>query len=421
MAAMEEISRIRYVKTSRGSVFEGDALNDFVGVVFEHGKDKNGEIIIHYPKTLGDLPLPDQKENRKLLLALVKSLKLLKNADYESKYYDGRIENINLDKYPLFSYLWIWDDFKSHGRLIFSETTNSRNASGRINWKKTFQGTSMLHNGDIVYNDYVYRRKTEKENLLTEIYDYCVYKSLEMIFFLTNLSKNIIHPLYKDISSRRHEYINCLNEVIEATFDDEKKLRYRHMLHIVRPSSFDSLIDKQVIGVSSYAGVFEKEIDILLGNVDDISFFYPKATLIKEDGTEEALGSLRQDTINAQNSEYCIIDSKFYEFGNMPATESVEKQIVYGESLERSKGIPADNIYNVFLIPRSFEEEGWDPASIIRYHGHARADWKDHNKKYEKVLFYFIDLKYVISNYRSGYKNELFQRLRGDAMSRLAS
>lgn len=417
---MEDTSRIKYIKTSRGNILKDDVLTDFVGLVFDYDKDKNGEINIHYPKSLGELPLADEKENRKLLLNLVKSLKLLKNADYENKYHDNKIENINLDKYPLYSYLWIWDDFKVHGRLIFSETVNSKNSSGRINWKKTLQGSSFIYNDNVIFNDYVYKKKIEKENLITEIYDYCVYKSLEMIFFLTNLSKNIVHPLYKDISARKNEYINCLTDIIETTFDDEKKLRYKHMLNIVKPSSFDSLINKYVVGVSSYAGVFEKEIDILLGNVSDISYFYPKASLIKEDGSEEPLGNLRQDTININDDEYFIIDSKFYEFGNMPAVESVEKQIVYGESIERNENVSGDNIYNVFLIPRNFEEENWDSNDIIKYHGYSKVDWKDNNKKYEKVLFYFIDLKYVINNYRNGYQEYLFKKLRDDVINRLA-
>lgn len=415
---MEDTSRIKYIKTSKGNILKDDVLTDFVGLVFDYDKDKNGEINIHYPKSLGELPLADEKENRKLLLNLVKSLKLLKNADYENKYHDNTIENINLDKYPLYSYLWIWDDFKVHGRLIFSETVNSKNSSGRINWKKTLQGPSFIYNDNVIFNDYVYKKKIDKENLITEIYDYCVYKSLEMIFFLTNLSKNIVHPLYKDISGRKNEYINCLTDIIETTFDDEKKLRYKHMLNIVKSSSFDSLINKYVVGVSSYAGVFEKEIDILLGNVSDISYFYPKASLIKEDGSEEPLGNLRQDTININAGEYYIIDSKFYEFGNMPAVESVEKQIVYGESIERNENVSGDNIYNVFLIPRSFEEEDWESNDIIKYHGYSKVDWKDNNKKYEKVLFYFIDLKYVINNYRNGYQEKLFEKLHRDVINR---
>lgn len=415
---MEDTSRIKYIKTSRGNILEDDVLTDFVGLVFDHDKDKNGKINIHYPKSLGELPLADEKENRKLLLNLVKSLKLSKNAEYENKYHDNTIENINLDKYPLFSYLWIWDDFKIHGRLIFSDTVNSKNSSGRINWKKTLQGPSFFYNNNVIFNDYVYKKKIEKENLITEIYDYCVYKCLEMIFFLTNLSKNIVHPLYKDISGRKNEYINCLTDIIETTFDDEKKLRYEHMLNIVKSSSFDSLINKYVVGVSSYAGVFEKEINILLGNVNDISYFYPKASLIKEDGSEEPLGNLRQDTININDDQYIIIDSKFYEFSNMPAVESVAKQIVYGESIERNKNVSGDNIYNVFLIPRSFEEEDWESNDIIKYHGYSKVDWKDNNKKYEKVLFYFIDLKYVINNYRNGYQEKLFEKLHKDVISR---
>ena len=265
---MDDFSHIKYVKTNKGGTADLGLLNDFVGIVFDYGKDKNGEIVIHYPRTLGELPLPDEKENRKLLLNLVKSLKLLKGADNTNKYFDNKIEGINLDKFPLYSYLWIWDDFKSHGRLILSETTNSRRSSGRINWKKTFQGASFIFNDDVIYNDYVYKRRVDKEGLITEIYDYCVYKSLEMIFFLTNLSKNVVHPLYKDISTRKNVYINCLRTLIDSTFDDEKKMRYRHMLNVVKPSSFDSLIDKPLYDVEYR--VYERMLSMQENRFDDM-------------------------------------------------------------------------------------------------------------------------------------------------------
>ena len=417
---MENSNRIIYQKTKKQSATAENGFSDFVGVYFDYQEDKNGKIIIHYPKSLGDLPLENHKENKKLLLNLIKSLKLSKKADADDNIYGNRINNINLDKYPLYSYLWIWDDFKKHGRLLFNESINNNVPSGRINWKKTFQGGSIIYQDNVIYNDYVYRKKKEKEDLLTEIYDYCVYKSLEMIFFITNLSHNIIHPLYKDISKRRNEYINCLRDSIESTFDDEKKLRYRHMLSIISSSSFDSLINKNVIGVSSYAGVFEKQIDSMLGRVDDISHFYPKAYIVEDGETEpKRLGNLRPDTINIDGDKCFIIDSKFYEFGNMPAAESVEKQIVYGENIEQKGTFSANNIFNIFLIPRSFKEEGLNPDDVIKYHGYSYSEWKKSDKHYEKIYIFFIDLQYVINNYKNGYNSILFGKLKKEVMSRI--
>ncbi len=408
---MDSDSRLEYKPTHRSdSSVEAD-YPQFVGIRFEYDDNHNGKIVIHYPTSLGKLPLSDPKDNRYLLLNLVKSLKLSKYSNDEDKTYDNVIKNINIDKYPLYSYLWIWDDFKSHGRLLFSEMTDSRSVSGRINWKKTFQGDSLIYNENVYYNDYVYFKKKTRENLLSEIYDYCVYKSLEMIFFLTNLSQNFIHPLYKRIEGRKNEYITCLKETIESTFDDEKKLRYGHMLNIVKAYSFDSLVNKNIVGVTGYAKVFEAEIDLMLGNVDDKTKYFPSATLCV-DGKEEPLHRLQQDTINIGNEECFIIDSKFYEFGNMPAVESVEKQIVYGENIENNYAFQSDRIYNIFLIPRCFEDNGWDPDEVIKYYGHSYSSWKKNTKQYEMVLTYFIDLKFIIKNYRNGYNELLFEKLR---------
>lgn len=416
-------SEIEYIPTSRtsGRVFEvEDVLAQFVGAEYVYDEGKNGKIAIHYPKTLGKLPLDDEKANRKLLLNLFKSLKLTKNADGEDRDYGEASRDINLDKFPLYSFLWVLDDFKAHGRMLFSETVNSKDPSGKIDWKKTFQGSSVIYNGSIVYNDYVYRKKVRSEALLTEIYDYCVYRSLNMLFFLTSLPQNLVHPLYKDIKGRRNEYRNCLKEALETTFDDERKLRYRHMLNIVEKDSYDSLSSKNLIGVPSYDHVFEKEIDSLLGNVPDISEYYPEAR-IQIDGEKESrhLSNLREDTIHIENDECFIFDSKFYEFGNMPKAESVEKQIVYGENIELNHRFASNKIFNIFLIPRSFKDEGWETKDVIKYHGYSFSRWKPGVKNYEFVLIYFIDLSFVLDNYKSGQSQKLFDRIREDVMKRM--
>ncbi len=397
-------------------------LSSFVGIRYEY-ENNEGKIYIHYPKTLGNLDATkttNLKEHKELLLNLIKSLKLLKNIDYTNKTYDNRINEINIDKFPLYSYLWIWDDFKLNGRIIFSDYVNDINSGGRINWKKTIEGEAYYYNNNVYYTDIVYKKKIMRETLLTEIYDYCVYKSLEMIFFLTNLSSNFIHPIYKVLTNNKKiEYIECLKDTLESTFDDGKKLRYNHMLNIIEENSFDSLINKNVIGITSYASVFEKEIDLMLGNVKDISDYYPKAfnfEAVKKTG--ELLSSLRPDTINKDNDRYFVFDSKFYEFGDMPATESVLKQIAYGEYIETKKKIPADKIVNIFLIPRCFAEEGWSDIDIIKYQGYSESDWKTNTKIYEKIHIYFIDLKYVIKNYKNGYNNDLFDKIKTDLKTR---
>lgn len=414
-----------YIKTHRKNLFNTngncetfDELSEFVGIRFEYGEDKNGVIYIHYPTSLGDIELMNKKDKKNLLLNLFKSLKMQKNADGENKDYDNMFNEINLDKFPLYSYLWIWDDFKAHGRLIFNEYVDNNNPSGKINWKKTFRGDSFFCDDNIYYNDYIYRNRIDKENLLTEIYDYCVYKSLEMIFFMVNVSNNIVHPLYKNINFKRNEYKNRLKNLIKITFDDEKKLRFKHMLNIVDSYSFDELINKHIIGVSNYSGIYEREINCLLGNVSEKNDYYPVAFIDVDGKGVEMLSHLREDTLNMSDDECLIIDSKYYEFGNMPQTDSVEKQIVYGEHIEKNYNYSEDQIYNIFLIPRCFDDEKWGDK-LIKYYGYSYASWKSNNKQYEKVLIYFIDLKYVVNNYRRGYDRNLFEMVEKDAKFRM--
>jgi len=389
-------------------------FSSFVGI--RYGVDK--KLRIHYPRALfSKTPNIDNSIDKKIIKELINSIKL---ADSKSKKEDDVTSNHfeKIDSFPYYSYNWICDDFKSNGRLLSFDIIHSKNSNGKINLKRTLCQDSYIYNDSVVITDFIYNSKRRNENLLTEIYDYCLYRSIEVLFFLANLSSRIIHPIHKTLNRGLITlYRQALLEELSQTFDDEKKLRYNHMLSIICSEKNIETINGIIYGVDKYNCIFEKMIDQMFGskNIDKKSY-YPSAKLIstneEENLDEESdnMSKLRPDTINNENNVLLIIDSKFYEFGNKPQTSDVAKQIVYGQYAEKEN--KANSIYNIFLMPKYLGEKKYE------YIGYSKTNWMSNDKTYHYVLFYYIDLKYILLNYRKGYDEFLLNIIKNDVINK---
>lgn len=399
-------------------------FSKFVGVRYESIKSDDGiehRIFIHYPRTLS--LNNDTPKNRLLIKELLHSVKLSKNTSEKTNYYNNKINNIEVkSNFPLYSYLWIWDDFKKNGRILSSDSKDVLNGSGKINWKKVFDTNSFYDGNNIYYTDMICKEKIIMEDMITEVYDYCVYRSLEMILFITNLKCNIIHPIYKNLSNGlKQKYLSVINNALENTFDDEKKLRYINMKRILSSVSSNEMNEAIIYGVDKYHPVFEKIIDLALGN-NDASNFYPSAysstAKLYDEDEDGVVSKLRPDTINICDDTLFIFDSKFYESGSMPSAESVEKQIVYGEFAEIRKKFKSDNIFNVFILPPNKNNlNDFKNNEKIKYEGYLYSDWKKNDKNYEIILVYRINFEYLIMNYKN-YNEDLFSEIKKDVLSR---
>ena len=75
------------------------------------------------------------------------------------------------------------------------------------------------------------------------------------------------------------------------------------------------------------------------------------------------------------NGKVYVLDAKLYSYGysgnpdHLPNGPDINKQITYGEYIERAKGVPSANLYNAFIMPfnredNPFFEVGADGAPI---------------------------------------------------------
>ena len=50
------------------------------------------------------------------------------------------------------------------------EKVYERGARGKINWKKTMHSNPAISNGNVIYTEIISEKKSQTDNLLTEIY-----------------------------------------------------------------------------------------------------------------------------------------------------------------------------------------------------------------------------------------------------------
>ena len=136
---------------------------------------------------------------------------------------------------------------------------------------------------------------------------------------------------------------------------------------------------------------------------EDVSKFFPNSRyhLLKNKGPIEA-SSLKPDSIFAIDKDIYILDSKYYRYGitgnpvHLPNTDSVQKQITYGEHVETKDNY--QKIFNAFVLPYNKYNNSLNLSNTIEYVGYAESSWKQQssNKYYEHVAVILLDTKYLI-------------------------
>lgn len=311
-------------------------------------------------------------------------------------------------EYALMSYLWVIKDYLRNGFYVNREKTYKVNQAGRVDWKRTMQTQPIVSSGNVIYPNIIVSAKNTVDNLLVEIHKYCVKKSIDFIGWLFNLTSSFIEtkPFNEGIKKL---YIQTVKKELEKTFDDDKRIRLKHILNIIIGLDANEHNDEFVYGVDSYPYIFERMIDSIFGNVKNMADFNPTATwqLLRNDYLEKNSRDLRPDTIIVkEDGTVFILDSKFYRFGftgdesDLPETTSIQKQITYGEYISKYvTKVDVKEVYNAFLLPYDKERDKFRSEDNLQYIGFAKSKWKDNKLGYELVHTFLIDLHHVVKTW----------------------
>lgn len=408
-----QMNQIQFNKT-----FSGD---DFVGI--KYNKDN---ISIYLP--LGYNPSiieqMDDKEKKINILLLLRSIGLIKG----KKNFDANFDNSTGDnkEIPFNSFWWIISDYITNG--IFQDIEKEYKQginSGKINWKRTLNSEHYFTKNRVVFTNPYYETKQQINDLISELNIYCINKSIDYVGFLLGNIKKLDSSLTDDIVNKyKKYYVNIINKELMKSFNDRKKMMLNHMKRIILMSYSSSGDVRLDYGTNSYEYVWEKMVNDTFGSGNiDISDFFPEAywtISIFNDTRKKDSSKLRPDAILKDdiNNKMYILDAKYYKFGitkkrsDLPHTDSIQKQITYGDHIIANKSkyndIDPNNVYNAFILPydkNDIENENYKLSHSIEFCGFAESDWKEHKfeNSYERIALILVDYKYLLDCY---YKKE---------------
>ena len=378
----------------------GKQGNQFIGI-----KIFDNQIEFHYPETY---QLSDNDEGlRKDIITILRSVSLAKTKTSDSSSYNTQFSNSYV--FPLGAYLWLINDYLTYGRYENREKVFERGVKGKINWKHTMHSNPIISSGNIIYTEIISEKKTQIDNLITEIYYYCVQRATDSIGWLYGVSFDSKGIDYYRLFNYK-KYLNAINTEISHTFDDQKKIRLQHMKSVILGLDEDMVNTRDIIyGVDTYDYVFERMVDYMFSKVDNIKEFYPNATwdLVMEKGTVNS-SNLRPDTVLIKDNKVYILDAKYYRYGttfkvgDMPETTSIQKQITYGEYVKKVKAGIYDDVYSAFVLPYSkgnnIHKNRFN--NNLEFVGIAKATWYDSdNVNNRNVVAVLIDTKFLITNW----------------------
>lgn len=395
-------------------------------VVIKNGYEEDNFVGIRYKKDkiYLYLPLGYDKSNfdtdselssiqKADLLLLLKTVNLVKNSNQDYTEF-GKDVGGN-EEIPYNSFLWIISDYFNNGLYQEIEKVNTQKNKGKINWKKTLNSEHYFSDESVVFINPYYSSNIQKNNLITELNNYCLHKSLEYIGFLFGQVKlpecNLKHNIVK---KNCKIYIDIINKELSKSFNDRKKLLLINMKRILDMTYESDGINQNSYGTRRYEYAWEKMVNDNLGSRIDISEYFPNAYWTILGKTDEDKSKLRPDSILINKDKLYILDAKYYKYGitsnmnDLPHTDSIQKQITYGDHISNHKekyGFEKDNIFNAFILPFNKKTNPFTSDENIKYLGFANSAWRDKKVEYpyEKIALLLFDTKYMIDCY---YKKE---------------
>ena len=366
--------------------------DNFVGLMFIDGQPR-----IIFPR--GFRLSNDENQTRKDILRLLATIQKF-SGRHEGSTNNSLNGEVGLS-FPILSYQYIIKDFLAHGYYMESETRYSNGTRGKINWRRTVQKKQPVYNnGNLVYLDFIVKtNKVNSSNLITRIHEYCVRESFEKLGWLYLSSDTL--PKKAKIRLNKRMFVSVLNDALNNTFNENKRLLFTSMLNIVnsKEESIDT-IDKEAFGVNRFEYIWEKMVDYVFGD-DNKEQYFPHAIWHIISGNKIESSALEPDTIMLYKDKVYILDAKYYKYGvthnplHLPGSSSIEKQIVYGEYVETCQKIQGDKIYNAFIMPYDFGDEKI-PYKFVSV---GTANWKpysDMSANYNYVLGILVDTRYLI-------------------------
>lgn len=310
--------------------------------------------------------------------------------------------------FPINAFKSVIEYFFSIGGKYYVETdaTYKTAATGNQDWPRTVRNQMPLvqsKNGvsSFIYTNFVVRSVTPNDTkLITQVNRYCVYeafKHLGWLYVPYTIEEPGPHP---DVKTS----IAIVQSRLAGTNDDKKRALFQGMKDMLEFMD-EKTSDKQFyFGTDDFDHVWEKLIDRAFGERDKDRYF-PRTRWLLDKGKYKEKRPLMPDTIMIYNGKYYVLDAKCYKYGwtgipdHLPNGSSINKQITYGEYLEKRMGIDNDSLFNAFIMPYNMAKNHFEIDSVVGNVGEAVGDWRSNGKNYERIQGIVMDTRYLMYHY----------------------
>ena len=279
-------------------------------------------------------------------------------------------------------------------------------SKGKQNWTRTVRDQVPLVQqkdgvSSFIYTDFTVKDVTPNDTkLITQINRFCVYEAFKKLGWL--------YVPYMPENPGPHPDVNTslaiLNSKLGNTNDDKKRMLFQAMKDMLLYMD-EKTSDKQFyFGTDNFDRVWERLIDRAFGEKDKDKYF-PRSRWLLDYGKYKEKRPLMPDTIMIYNDKYYVLDAKCYRYGltgipdHLPDGSSINKQITYGEYLEKHNGIGNDSLFNAFIMPFNMAKNYFEIKDFVGTVGEAVGDWRENKKNYERIQGIVMDTRHLMYHY----------------------
>lgn len=327
----------------------------------------------------------------------------------------NRFEAPQFVHFPINAYLEVINYYMDKNGAYYTESepifkTSSR---GKMDWAKTFRNQKpfMQPNGSPVYTQFTVRTSMPNDNkLITHIHRYCVYESFKKLGWL--YVPNMPEPPQIPLNAKR--FIIILNDKLVHTNNDKDKRLFKSMKDMLEYIDEKTSEKQFYFGTEYFETVWEKLLDRVFGEKNKQDFF-PKTHWTLRYGKYKSKDKypLEPDSIMIYKDKYYVLDAKYYRYGitgepkHLPNSSSINKQITYGEYIQRQRNLSNESLFNAFIMPYNMDNNDFGLSEPFGNIGEAIGEWKTNKLNYERVQGIVVDTRYLMHNYRGNSQKSI--------------
>lgn len=311
-------------------------------------------------------------------------------------------------EFPINAYKSVIEYYFSIGGKYYTETDliYKTSTKGTQNWARTVRNQVPLvqqNNGisNFIYTEFTVRDVTPNDaKQITQINRFCVYEAFRKLGWLYVAYMPERPGPHPDVKTS----IAILNSKLANTNDDKKRILFQAMKDMLMYIDEETSERQFYFGTDNFDRVWEKLIDRAFGEKDKGKYF-PRSRWLLDYGKHKEKRPLMPDTIMIYNDKYYVLDAKCYKYGvtgipeHLPDGSSINKQITYGEYLEKNKGINNDSLFNAFIMPFNAAKNHFEITSVVGNIGEAVGDWRTNKKHYERIQGIVMDTRHLMYHY----------------------